>query len=424
MGLQGRRAAIAAAVRRNLRREEEQRRPRLADPAPQYRLGREILRLVCGQGGIHACMSGLRMAVPLLALSLGHGAAAVGVLLALFGIGQVAVSLPAGRLTDRHGMKPPVYCALVCGSLGALLAAVWPVYPVLCVAALVEGAAIAVAVIALQRHAGRLADAPDDLRRVFAWLSFTPAAANFAGPFLAGLTIDAFGFRTTFLLLAAGPAASWLFIRRAHETQDAARTAASSGGALELWRDPVVRRVLAMNWFVSSTWDVHTVMVPLLGHARGLSASSIGGILGVFALAAALVRLVMPYLAMRVREWLLLATAFTMAAVMLAIYPLAQSAVTMALCSVLIGMAVGGVQPLVLTLLHHATPAGRQGQAAALRLLMINASSISMPMLAGSAGGLIGVAGVFWATGLSLMVGIRMAVGLRLMLPADARTPW
>ena len=49
----------------------------------------------------------------------------------------------------------------------------------------------AVAVIALQRHAGRLADAPDDLRRVFAWLSFTPAAANFAGPFLAGLAIHA-----------------------------------------------------------------------------------------------------------------------------------------------------------------------------------------------------------------------------------------
>ncbi|HSV79537.1 MAG TPA: MFS transporter [Ramlibacter sp.] len=297
-------------------------------------------------------------------------------------------------------------------------------YPALCLAALLEGASIAVAVIALQRHAGRLADAPADLRRVFAWLSFTPAAANFAGPFLAGLAIDAFGFRTAFLLLATGPFLSWLFIRRAHEKPDTARTAASAGGALDLWRDPVVRRVLAMNWFISSTWDVHSVMVPLLGHARGLNASAIGSILGVFALAAALVRLVMPYLAMRVREWLLLAIALAMSAVLMGLYPLAQSAVTMALCSVLIGMAVGGVQPLVLSLLYHATPAGRHGQAAALRLLMINASSVSMPMLAGSAGGLIGVAGVFWAVCLSLLVGIRMAVGLRGMVAdADARTP-
>ncbi len=178
-----------------------------------------------------------------------------------------------------------------------------------------------------------------------------------------------------------------------------------------------------MNWFVSSTWDVHNIMVPLVGHARGLSASSIGGILGAFALAAALVRLVMPYIAMRVREWLLLATALAMAAVLMAIYPLTESVVSMALCSVLIGMAIGGVQPLVLALLHHATPPGMHGQAAALRLLMINASSISMPLLAGSAGGLIGVAGVFWATGLSLLVGIRMAVGLRSMLDSRGPTP-
>lgn len=356
------------------------------------------------------------MAIPLLALSLGHGAAAVGVLVALFGIGQVAVSLPAGRLTDRYGMKAPVSGALVGGVLGALLAAAWPVYPVLCLVALVEGAAIAVAVIALQRHAGRLAHGADDLRRVFAWLSFTPAAANFAGPFLAGLAIDALGFRTAFLLLATGPVLSWLFIRRAHETRDTGRLAASAGGVLELWRDPVVRRVLSMNWFVSGTWDVHNVMVPLLGHARGLNATAIGGILGAFALAAAIVRLVMPYLATRVREWVLLATALAISAGLLALYPLAQSAATMALCSVLIGMAVGGVQPLVLSLLHHATPPDRQGQVAALRLLMINASSISVPVFAGSAGGLIGVAGVFWVAGLSLLVGIRMAVGLRSML--------
>jgi MFS family permease len=179
--------------------------------------------------------------------------------------------------------------------------------------------------------------------------------------------------------------------------------------------------VLLMNWFISSIWDVHNVMVPLLGHARGLNASAIGGVLGALALSAALMRLVMPYIAMRVRDWLLLAIALAMSAVLLGIYPLTQSALTMALCSVLIGMAVGGVQPLVLGLLHHATPRERQGQAAALRVLMINASSVSMPMFAGSAGGLIGVTGVFWAAGLSLLVGIRMAVGMRSMLAADRR---
>src|SRR5690349_21820612 len=35
-------------------------------------LGRAVARLVGGQAGVHACMSGLRMAMPLLALRQGH----------------------------------------------------------------------------------------------------------------------------------------------------------------------------------------------------------------------------------------------------------------------------------------------------------------------------------------------------------------
>jgi MFS family permease len=116
--------------------EGSARREPSAHLEPAYRLSREIVWVVGGQGGIHACMSGLRMAVPLQALTLGHGAVAVGVLVALFGIGQIAVSLAAGRLTDRYGLKPPVYGALVTGFVGALVAAAWPVYPALCVAAL------------------------------------------------------------------------------------------------------------------------------------------------------------------------------------------------------------------------------------------------------------------------------------------------
>jgi MFS family permease len=88
----------------------------------------------------------------------------------------------------------------------------------------------------------------------------------------------------------------------------------------------------------------------------------------------------------------------------------------MAACSILIGAAVGVVQPLVMALLHQITPPDRQGQAAGLRMMMINASSISMPMLAGSAGGLVGVAGVFWAGALLMGFGARQASGLRSLL--------
>ena len=84
-------------------------------------------------------MTGMRMAAPLFALSHGLGEAAAGVLVALFAATQIFLSLPAGRFADRHGFKRPIRLAIFTTVLGAGLAAVWPVYPVLCLSALLCG---------------------------------------------------------------------------------------------------------------------------------------------------------------------------------------------------------------------------------------------------------------------------------------------
>ena len=380
------------------------------------RLGARIFQVVGAQFGVHACMSGLRMGVPLMVLHQGLGAAAAGFALALFGVGQILLSLPAGFIADRYGVKRPVYGGMATAVTGAAIAAAWPIYPVLCLTAFLAGAAIAVVVVAVQRQAGRLSSDVADLRRIFAWLTFGPATSNFAGPVLVGLVIDAAGFQVAFMMQVGIALITWPFIWSIREHPLTPPTQGRLRGVWALWRDPVVRRVLSMNWFVSSTWDLHTLMLPLLGHARGLSAGVIGGILGAFSLAAALIRLVTPALAARVKEWVLLSCALGLAAVLLALYPLLSSVAAMAACSILIGAAVGVVQPLVMGLLHQITPRDRHGQAAGLRMMMINASSISMPVLAGSAGGLVGVAGVFWAGAVLMGFGARQASGLRSLL--------
>ena len=112
----------------------------------------ELARLIAGQICVHACMAGMRMAAPLLALREGYSAAAVGVLLALFALTQVFLALPAGRFADRHGLKRPVGWAVAVASAGAALALLFPVFPVLCLAALMTGGATGAATIALQRH--------------------------------------------------------------------------------------------------------------------------------------------------------------------------------------------------------------------------------------------------------------------------------
>ena len=377
-----------------------------------------LARLIAGQICIHACMAGMRMAAPLLALREGYSAAAVGVLLALFALTQVFLALPAGRFADRHGLKRPVGYSVVMAALGAGLALVFPVFPVLCLAALLTGGASGAAIIALQRHVGRAAHDSTQLRRVFSWLAIGPAVSNFIGPFCAGLLIDhagaeagsTTGYRAAFALMAVLPLLTWFWVRH---TVELPPVIAAAGGpprrAWDLLNDPSFRRLLIVNWLLSSCWDVHTFVVPLLGHERGLSASVIGTILGAFAIAAAVIRVLMPIVAAHLREAAVVTGAMVITALLFAVYPLMPTAWTLGICSVLLGLALGSVQPMIMSMLHQITPPARHGEALGLRLMTINASSVLMPVLFGSAGALIGVAGLFWVVGATVGGGARVA---------------
>jgi MFS family permease len=377
-------------------------------------LSPELARLIIGHVFLHASMAGVRMAAPLLALRAGYSEVAVGVLLALFALTQVFLALPAGRFTDRHGLRRPFGWAVVAATFGGGLAVAFPVFPVLCLTALLTGGATGVAAIALQRHVGRAAGGATQLKQVFSWLAIGPAVSNFLGPFTAGLAIDHGGFRLAFLLMAVLPVLAWFGVSRTRElppTQPPAGAQATT--AWSLVREPMFRRLLLVNWLLSSCWDVHTFVVPVLGHERGLSASVIGTLLGAFAVAAALVRVVLPMVAAYLREWAVIACAMAATAVLFAVYPLLRTPLAMGLCSVLLGVALGTVQPMIMSMLHQITPDHRHGEAVALRLMAINASSVSMPILFGAAGSVVGIAGVFWAVGIAVAAGTRLAVGLR-----------
>ena len=380
----------------------------------EFSLNRELARLIAVQVCIHACMAGIRMAAPLLALRQGYSPASVGVLLALFSLSSVFLSLPAGRFADRHSLKRPVAISVGFTVFGAGLAVAWPVFPVLCVSALFSGGATGSALIALQRHVGRMASNHTELKQVFSWLAMGPAISNFLGPFSAGLMIDHAGFRAAFALMALLPLASWLMVRKTPELpREMAAESPVSQRAWDLLREPKMRRLLLINWILSSCWDVHTFVLPVLGHERGFSASLIGTILGAFAVAATLVRVLMSLIASRVQEWAVVTGAMAATAVLFGIYPLLDSPLLMGLCSVLLGFSLGSVQPMILSTLHQITPPHRHGEALGLRMMMINASSVVMPMLFGTAGALVGMAGVFWAVGATVAGGTRLAWGLK-----------
>ena len=375
---------------------------------------RALARLIGAQICVHAGMTGFRMAAPLMALREGYSAAAVGVLLALFALAQVFLALPAGRYAERHGLHRPFVLASAVACAGGLLAVAWPHFAVLCFTALSSGAAVCLAMIALQRHVGHMASDATELRQVFSWVAVGPSISNFLGPFLAGLLIDASGFRAAYLLLALLPSLAWWWVRRVpeHPVPESVPVTRQPS-SWTLLKDPSFRRLMIVNWMLSSCWDVHTFLVPVLGHERGLSATVIGSILGGFAVAATVIRLLMPWLAAHLREGTVIASAMLSTALLFALYPLVQAAWAMGLLSVLLGLALGSVQPMVMSTLHQITPRQRHGEALALRSMAINGSSVLMPLLFGSAGTLVGIGGVFWMVGAVVGSGSRLAWGLR-----------
>jgi MFS family permease len=377
-----------------------------ADPS------RTLIALIVGQICLHSCMAGVRLAAPLLALRQGHSAWAVGILLGLFAAAPILLALPAGRLADRHGYHRPLRVAVTLSVSGGLLALLSTWLPhggdfiVLCAAATLTGAGANVGLITIQRTAGRTAHDGPGLRRVFSWLGLAPALSNVIGPVLAGVLIDHGGFPAAFGAMALLPLASLWWARRVPQETPPPRTPEQQRrSSWQLLHTPGLRRLLLVNWLLSTSWDVHTFVVPILGHERGFSASAIGTVLGVFAAAVALVRLLIPLLAHRLREAQVLVAAMLGTSLVFAAYPFVQSAWLMGVCAVLLGLALGAVQPMVMTTLHQITPHDRHGEAIALRSMTINFSSAVMPLMFGLAGAALGAASLFWVMGALVAAG-------------------
>jgi len=375
-----------------------------------------LAAFIVGQLGLHSAMAGLRMAAPLQTLRDGYSPWSVGLLLALFAAAPVLFALRAGRLADRLGYHRPVYLSVALTALGCglalastLLSGGWH-FALLCGAAMATGTGANTGMLTIQRSAGLAAGSSVERMRVFSWLGMAPSLANVIGPVAVGFMIDAHGFAAGYALLLLLPLATLVSARQVpHRTPATARPAASDGTAWDLLRTPGLKRLLLVNWLLSMCWDVHTFAVPILGHERGYGASTIGLVLGAFTLAVTAVRAVIPLLAHRLREAAVVHAAMIAAAAVFVLYPLASDPWLMGGCALLLGIALGSVQPMVMAMLHQLTPDARHGEALALRSMAINTSSTLMPLIFGATGTLVGAAVLFWIVGAVVGAGSWMA---------------
>jgi len=241
----------------------------------------------------------------------------------------------------------------------------------------------------------------------FSLLALGYSVSGFCGPLLAGLLIDHASFGATFLTLSLLPlvpvavlARDALALPGPHRSPVRA-----SGGIAELFNDRRLRRVFVVNALLSMAWDLHTFFIPIYGSGLGLSASRIGMILAAFAAATFAVRVLMPWIARRLSEFQVLTSALFLAGAAYGLFPFVSSMGPLMALSFALGLALGSAQPMVMSLLHSIAPAGRMGEAAGVRMSIINASTFAVPLLFGAASTSLGLAPVFWSVGAALASG-------------------
>ena len=354
----------------------------------------------------HLSFAGFRVVLSLMAIHHEASPFVVGVVMSLLTVIAMLFAVRWGRWVDRVGVRGPMLAGVA--AILAAMVLVWavPRLETLFVASPLAGSGFFLYHIAAGQAAAVIGR-PEDRVKNFSLLALAFSTSGFLGPTLAGFAIDGIGYANAMLALSAGALVNVavLVIRkddvRHHEPAAAPE---SKRRIADLLRIPGFRLVFLVSGTLSMTWDLFAFVMPIHGSQLGLSASTIGIILGAFGSAVFVVRLALPLLAHRLDEWRMLIAAMLLSGTTLLLFPLVSGVPLLMALSFLLGIGLGGTQPFVMALIYDKAPAGRGAEVLSVRTWIINFSQTSVPLASGALGAALGMLPVFWAMGASLLV--------------------
>jgi MFS family permease len=353
---------------------------------------------------IHSCYIGSKVVASLLALDLGASQLVIGVIAALYALLPLALGVYSGRLADTIGMRVPMLLGAALATAAMLCGYAWQELAALFAAATLMGAAFVFYNVSIQNLAG-VWGRPEDRARNFSLLTIGYSLSSLAGPLIAGFSIDYAGHARAFLifaLLTLFPIVV-LAVRPGFTRVAAQRPEKQERRALDLLRDPPLRRLVVMSGLMVASYELYAFYLPVYGHSIGLSASTIGLILGAYAAATFLSRFFLPLVLRRMQPAQVLFSFMLCAAAGFLLIPFLRNVYLLMLLSFVIGIGTGVGQPLSMTLSFERSPAGRTGEVTGLRLTFNNVSRIVIPLVSGALGAAFGAAPVFWLNALNLV---------------------
>jgi predicted MFS family arabinose efflux permease len=365
------------------------------------RLAALIALTICA----HTAFNGSRVTVSLFALDLGATPLMVGTIVSLYSLLPMFLSVASGRMIDRVGTAAPMRLASLALAAGVALPALWPGLASLYIAATMAGLAFMVFHIGVQNAVGAMSP-PGERAVNFSWLALGFSISGFIGPTMSGLLIDHAGHRATFATLSAIgllPVLAMAVLRPKLPRGEA--EVQHHGGLRQLLAKPELRRVFLVTGVLAMAWDLFVFVMPIYGTSIGLSASTIGAVLGSFAAATFVVRLALPWLARRLSEWQFITSTLFVACAAYLLFPFVRTVPLIASIAFLLGLGLGASQPSLISLIQHSTPEGRLGEALGVRTMVLNVSHTLLPLLFGGIGTALGMGPVFWSMAACLGAG-------------------
>ena len=345
---------------------------------------------------VQGCHMGSRVVASLLAINLGANPFEIGTLISVYSVFPLLLGVFSGRIADRFGSRRPMLIGTLVMSVGLILPFLFTTLATLYLSCMLIGTGFVFFNVSNQTLGGAHGT-PAERTHNFATLGLGYAAGHLVGPVLAGYAIDYLGHRYGYLIfavMALVPVAIFMLDRRFDIR--APQTSRERGNTLALLRLPVLRRTVIVSALITTGWDLYGFYVPIYGHSIGLTASTIGNVLGVFAIATFVVRAVLAKLTRRFGIEPVLRIAAFSAAALFVPFALVEYVPVLFALSFGIGLALGCSQPLTLNLAYNASPEGRAGEVTGLRLTINNITHVGVPVASGALAAALGVAPVFW----------------------------
>ena len=352
-------------------------------------------------------LRGSRVLLSLFAIRLGAGAFEIGILISVSSIFQLFLGIYAGRVSDRYGFRLPMLFGSLGSSISMMVPYVYPQLVSLYVSRVLTGVSFIFFAVAVQNLAASLGGAEMRTRNLSTF-SLGQSISGLLGPVLVGFSIDHFGHATSYLflgLLALLPVLALFTFPQIVPRAQGRKQKVAQSNLLQLVRIAPLRRTLLTGAIIFSGVDLLSFYLPIYGHSIGLSASTIGIILGAYAAAAFVVRMIMPALVKRASEERVLTLSLFASGITYLLFPFFQNPWILTLIAFMLGLGLGCGQPLSMMLTYSRSPDGRAGEALGLRITVNKVIQIGVPLVFGYIGSSFGLIPVFWSNAVLLVTG-------------------